>query len=67
MFQQFYSGSDLMIWPLVGLLIFVTVFVGVLAFTVFGLRDRRKLEDIAALPLEPDTGVDGQSEGRAAG
>ena len=67
MFQEFYAGNDLLIWPLIGLLIFVSVFMGVLAFTFFGLRDRSKLEEIAALPLEPDHGDDDRAEGRAAG
>ncbi|MCP4572169.1 MAG: hypothetical protein GY838_07415 [bacterium] len=67
MFQEFYAESSLLIWPLVGLLIFVAVFIGVLAFTFFGLRDKRKLEEIAALPLEPDHGDDDRAEGRAAG
>jgi hypothetical protein len=66
MFREFFSGSDLMVWPLIGLLIFATIFAGVLAFTFLGLRDRRKLDDIAALPLQPDDGDEDRSEGRAA-
>ena len=67
MYQEFYSGSNLLIWPLIGLLIFVSVFIGVLAYTFFGLRDKKKLEEIAALPLEPDHGDDDRAEGRTAG
>ena len=66
MFQQFYSQSDHLIWPLLGLLIFVVIFTGVLAFVFFGLRDREKLEEIAALPLEADTVGNCQAERRAA-
>ena len=65
MFQDFYTQSDHLIWPLVGLLICVTMFIGVLAFVCFGLRDKDKLDAIAALPLDADTTVDGQVEGRA--
>jgi hypothetical protein len=65
MFQEFFSRSAHLGWPLVGLLMFVTLFVGVLAYVGFGLRDRRKIDDIAALPLEPEDRVDGQADGRA--
>ncbi len=65
MYQEFYARSDLLVWPLVGLLIFIAVFLGVLAFTFFGLHDRRKIDEIAALPLEPDHEIDSPAEGRA--
>jgi hypothetical protein len=65
MFQEFLAKSDLLIWPLVGLLIFTSLFVGMLAFVVFGLRDRRKLDEIAALPLAPDSDDEDLPEGRA--
>lgn len=64
MFQEFFSNSDLLVWPLAGLIIFVAIFTGVLAFVVFGLRDKDKIKKIAALPLEPDT-FEGHAEGRA--
>ena len=68
MYQEFYAQSDLLVWPLVGLLIFIAVFAGMLAYTFLGLRDR-KVEEIAALPLVRDdvaTDVtDAQTEGRA--
>ena len=44
-----------------------SVFMGVLAFTFFGLRDRSKLDKIAALPLETDHGDDDRTEGGSAG
>ena len=65
MFQEFYARSDLLVWPLVGLFIFISVFAGVLAFTFFGLRDKEKMDQIAALPLEPDHEADSPAEGRA--
>jgi len=64
MFQEFFAKSDLLVWPLVGLVIFVAIFLGVLAFVFFGLRDQDKIDEIAALPLEPDT-TEGHAEGRA--
>ena len=63
MFQEFFAKSDLLAWPLVGLLIFVAIFAGVVAFVVFGLRDRSKLNEIASLPLADDTG-ESHAEGR---
>jgi len=65
MFQEFYAKSDLLIWPLIGLIIFLAVFAGVLAFVFFGLRDKEKLDAVASLPLEPDHVTDSQAEGRA--
>lgn len=55
MFQDYFARSDHLIWPLVGLLIFAALFCGVLAYVVLGLRDREKLDQLAALPLEPET------------
>ena len=73
MYQEFYAKSDLLIWPLIGLLIFVSIFAGVLAYVVFGLRDKSKVDALAALPFEPETLVPddanndfhGQADGRA--
>jgi cbb3-type cytochrome oxidase subunit 3 len=66
-FQEFYANSNHLIWPLIGLLIFMAVFVGVLAFVFLGLRDKKKIDEIAALPLEPDTPdtAEDRTEGRA--
>ncbi len=56
MYQEFFAKSDHLIWPLLGLVIFVSIFVGVLAYVFLGLRDRKKIDAIAALPLEIDSG-----------
>lgn len=56
MFQDFFARSDLMDWPIVGLFIFVTVFTGVLAYTIFGLRNKNKVDAMAAIPLCDDSG-----------
>ena len=58
MYQDFFSRSDHLIWPLLGLIIFVSIFIGVLAYVFLGLRDREKIAEIAALPLELDSGTD---------
>ena len=63
MFQEFFTRSDLLTWPLIGLLIFATLFVGVLAFVFLGLRDRDRIDDLAALPLAPDTEGDEPAQG----
>nr|MEE4269566.1 hypothetical protein [Candidatus Krumholzibacteria bacterium] len=63
MFQEFYAKSDLLAWPMVGLLIFVAIFVGVVAFVVFGLKDKNTLDEVSSLPLADDTG-ENQAEGR---
>jgi hypothetical protein len=65
MYQEFFARSGLLIWPLVGLIIFLAVFLGVLAYTFLGLRDRDTIDAIAALPLEPDHEIDSPAEGRA--
>jgi len=57
MYKEFYAHSDLMIWPLVGLAIFVLSFIGVLAYVFFGLRKSREMDRMASLPLDDDTGV----------
>lgn len=54
MFQEYFARSEHLIWPLLGLLICAAVFCGVLAYVVLGLRDARKLDRLASLPLEPE-------------
>ncbi len=58
MFQDYFARSDHLIWPLMGLLIFVLLFVGVLAYVRLGLRDKNKVDEIAALPLAEDSATD---------
>lgn len=55
MFRQFYQGSDLMIWPLIGLGIFFLAFVAILLHVLFALRGQGRLDDLAALPLDDGT------------
>ena len=58
MFQDYFANSDQLIWPLVGLLIFVLFFVGVLAYVFLGLRDKEKVDRMAALPFAEDSETD---------
>ena len=71
MFQDYFAQSDHLIWPLIGLIIFVLLFVGVLAYVFLGLRDKDKVDELAALPLADDSATDdhlnapSQADGRA--
>lgn len=65
MFQDFFSRSTLLSWPLMGLLLSVAFFVGVLAFVFLGLRDRRHVTELASLPFDIDETVEGPVPGGA--
>lgn len=71
MFQDYFANSNHLIWPLIGLIIFILLFVGVLAYVFLGLRDKEKVDEIAALPLAEDSATDdhlnnpSQADGRA--
>jgi hypothetical protein len=54
MYAEFYSQNPLLFWPLVGLVIFVVSFCAVLLYVALGLRERGKVEYLAALPLASD-------------
>ena len=54
MFAEFYSQSPLLFWPLVGLVIFLVSFTAVMVYVLVGLRDKRKVDYMASLPLDPD-------------
>ncbi|MBZ0267419.1 CcoQ/FixQ family Cbb3-type cytochrome c oxidase assembly chaperone [bacterium] len=54
MFHDYLTRSDLLIWPLIGLAIFFTVFVGVLVRVILSGRRPRTLADLTALPLADD-------------
>ena len=51
MYKEFYAGSDLMNWPLIGLGIFVLTFIGVLLYVFVGLKDSPTIDRLAAMPL----------------
>jgi hypothetical protein len=54
MYSEFYSGSGLLIWPFIGLFIFLASFAGVLLYVFIGLRDEGKRRHLAELPLQDD-------------
>jgi hypothetical protein len=54
MFLEFLAQQDLLVWPVVGLVIFFTVFVAVLVRLALGGRRPGVLAEITALPLEDD-------------
>ena len=62
MFQEFFSKSDLLVWPVLSLLIFVVIFVGVLAYVFLGLRDKDKIDRMASLPFVQESEFDDQAE-----
>jgi hypothetical protein len=65
MYQEFYDKSDLLTWPLVGLVIFIGLFLGVLGYVFIGLKNRDKVDEFSALPFVSETEVDGCTEGKA--
>lgn len=64
MFKEefFASRIDLMLLPQLAFALFLLVFLGVLAWVFFGLRDKDKLKRLAAMPLEDDTSGGGHDE-----
>ena len=54
MFLEFLAQGDLLVWPVIGLILFMTVFVGVLVQMALSGRRPDVLADITALPLEKD-------------
>lgn len=55
MFADYFAGSDLLLWPIVALAIFFSVFVGVLVRIAVGLRKGARLDHVASLPLESES------------
>lgn len=51
MYKQFYKGMELAHLPLFTLVLFLAVFLGVVAWAFF-LRKGRDFESVAALPLD---------------
>jgi hypothetical protein len=59
MFQEFFSRSSHLIWPVLGLLLSVAFFIGVLAYVFLGLRDRGHISQLAALPFDTEETIEG--------
>jgi len=63
MFQEFFSSRiDLLLGPQIAFGLFFTVFLGILAWVFFGMKDKEELHRIASLPLEDDTKGGAQGE-----
>jgi hypothetical protein len=54
MFAEYLAGTDLLVWPLVALAIFFTVFVGVLVQVTVSWRRPGTLAELDRLPLQDD-------------
>ncbi len=54
MLQSHFQGSEWLTLPLVTLVFFFVFFLGVLARVIFGMRDRRRVEELATLPFASD-------------
>ena len=54
MFAEFYRGSDLVVYPLIGLFIFIAAW-AVALLRLTGKRAARQLDEVSRLPLEDDS------------
>ncbi len=62
MFAEFFQDrANLLIWPLVGLFVFLGTFLGVL-YWVFFRSKGSSLDHVASLPLEGDDPPPGEAE-----
>lgn len=52
MYKQFFSNSDLLLWPVIGFGIFFTVFLAVLFRVLVWRRSRDQWHDLAIMPLD---------------
>lgn len=54
MFTEFLASGDLIVLPILGLGLFLTVFAGVLIYVAIGLKRGPALDRVAAMPLQED-------------
>lgn len=52
MYREFLTSSPHLIFPLAGLVIFLTIFLLVLGYVFIGLKSKSDIEPLAALPFE---------------
>ena len=55
MATEFFQGSDLMVWPLLALVLFIVVFAA--AIVIVARRGAAAYEGVARLPLDSDDEV----------
>ena len=54
MIKEFLSRSEHLEWPLAAFILFLVVFVGVIAYIVRGIVKRQSFDREASLPLQDD-------------
>jgi hypothetical protein len=64
MYQQYFKDSEWLSLPLVALVFFFLFFIGVLVRVVFGMRDERRVNELASLPFKSDRPDSPQQEQR---
>jgi len=63
-FSEFFQGRlDLMVWPLIGLFVFLGTFLGVL-YWVFFRSKASSFDRVASLPLESDDPIAGEADSK---
>ncbi len=63
MFQWFFQDNKFLVWPLVGLVIFVIAFIAVLFYVFVVLRKSDEVKRMASLPLDDDADATPEAEG----
>jgi cbb3-type cytochrome oxidase subunit 3 len=59
MLQEFLAQSRHLLWPLLSLVLFFLVFIGVLVYVIRSVVRRREFDHVAALPLDDDAPLTG--------
>jgi hypothetical protein len=54
MFQDFFSRSELLRLPLIGMILCLAAFIGILVRHYLGLRHGESFDHLASLPLDDD-------------
>lgn len=62
MLQQHYQGNEWLHLPLITLIFFFLFFLGVVARVLFGMRNRRSVERLAALPFTDEPCAEARKE-----
>lgn len=65
MFQEFLAHSRQLTWPLVALVMFFLVFLGVVIYVVRSMVRHKSFDHVASLPLEDDAPAEGEGGSRA--
>ncbi len=63
MFREWFNEASISQIPLISLLIFFGIFVLVLGYVFFALRDRDEVDRMSTLPLDDDASADNRDGG----